>query len=192
MKAIYIDSCSAKLLVIAVNGDKVASSQSDGVSLRHNNIILPFLDKVLCDVGLAIGDVEHIACAVGAGSFTGIRLGVTTCNGLSFSTGAKRISMNTFESIAYNTSVNTLVLIDARHGNYFGGEYDGGLEVRLSNYTDEDINTFDGDVIVWDGEHITSNIINVMQRKIAKSDFVDQLIPLYLKKSQAEREAECL
>ena len=191
MKAIYIDSCSARLLVIVINGDKIATRQTDGVSLRHNNIILPYLDEVLVDVGLAIGEVEHIACGIGPGSFTGIRLGVTTCNGLSFSTGAKRIAMNTLESIAYNTSDDTLVLIDARHGNYYGGEYALGQEVRLSNYTDEDIQTFNGDVIVWGGLHNIDNIIAVIADKISKCYFTTQLSPLYLKKSQAEREAGC-
>lgn len=191
MKAIYIDSCSARLLVLAVNGDKIAMRQTDGTGLRHNSIILPYLDEVLGDVGLAIGEVEYIACGIGPGSFTGIRLGVTTCNGLSFSVSAKRIAMNTLESLAYNTSDDTLVLIDARHGNYYGGEYALGQEVRLSNYTDEDIHTFNGDVIVWDGLHNIDNIIAVIVDKISNDDFTMQLSPLYLKKSQAEREAGC-
>ncbi len=190
MKGIYIDSCSARLIVIAVCDDRIAVRQSNGESLRHNHLILNYLDEALLEVGLAIGDVIHIACGIGPGSFTGIRLGVTTCNGLAFSNGACRIAMNTFESIAYNTSDDTLVLIDARHNNYYGGEFNNGVEVKLSNYTTEDITTFDGNVIVWDGTHNVDNILAVMSSKIEKEQFVSQLSPLYLKKSQAEREAE--
>lgn len=189
MKYLYIDSCSENLLVLAVNGDKSYSIANNGHGLKHNSILLPSVDEALAKVDMDIKDVEYVACNVGAGSFTGIRLGVTTANGLAFSVGAKRISMNAFESIAYNSNGKVLVLIDARHGNYYGGEYLNGEEVTLGNYTTADKDNYDGEVIVWNGEHNVESIARVIEDKITKAEFVDMLTPLYLKLSQAEREA---
>lgn len=188
MKCVYIDSCSENLLVMAINGDKVDSIIDNGHGLKHNSILLPSLDKALSNVGMDISEVEYVGCNVGPGSFTGIRLGVTTANGLAFSCGAKRVAMNAFEETAYNKECKLLVLIDARHGNYYGAEYEKGKCTNLGNYTDEDKASFDGEVIVWNGTHCVDGVLAVLKQKIADGDFVDMLAPMYLKLSQAERE----
>lgn len=188
MKGIYIDSCNTNLLVMAINGDKVDSIVDSGHGLKHNSILLPSLDKVLDNVGMDISEVEYVGCNVGPGSFTGIRLGVTTANGLAFSTGAKRVAMNAFEELAYNKKCKLLVLIDARHGNYYGAEYADGKCIHLGNYTEEDKVSFDGEVLVSDDTHYVDNVRALFEQKVANGDFVDMLAPMYLKLSQAERE----
>lgn len=188
MKCIYVDSTNANMCVIAINDDKVEYKTSGGVSLKHNDILLPYLDEVLQKVGMDIANVEYVACSVGAGSFTGIRLGVTTCNGIAFASGAKRIAMNTFSPFAYNSKGKLLVLIDARHGNYYGAEYLDGEEIRLGNYTQNEVDSYQGKTIIIDGQHNIENIIARIKEKISKSDFTNMLVPMYLKASQAERE----
>lgn len=190
MNFIYIDSCSEKLFVMAYNQGKYAVRQSEG-NKKHNSVLLPCLDEVLQEVGLNIKEVENIACVVGPGSFTGIRLGVTTCNGLSFATGANRIAVNTFESFAYNNTNHILVALDARHDNFYVGEYNNGKEIMLGNLTLQEVNAFDGEVIFVSNDKNYENIIQMILTKIASKDFVQSFVPLYLKKSQAERELKC-
>lgn len=191
MKGLIIDSCSETLLVVAINGENIAVRTSIAGGKKHNSLLLPFVDEVLEELNIAIKDIEYIAAVVGAGSFTGIRLGVTTANGLAFATGAQRVAMNAFESLAYNSSNGLLIAIDAKHGNYYGAEYSDGKEIAIGNYTNEDLDNYEGEVLVWDGVHNIHNIIECVRRKINNGEFVDAFVPMYLKKSQAERELEC-
>lgn len=190
MNFLYVDSCSEQLFVLGYNEGKIAYQTSNG-NKRHNSVLLPCVDKVLEEINLTIDKVQNIACVQGAGSFTGIRLGVTTCNGLAFACGANRVPMNTFESVAYNISKKILVAIDARHGNYYGGEYNCGKQIKLGNYTEEDLKNFDGEVIVWQGVRNIQNIVDIVLEKIENQEFVQMFVPMYLKKSQAERELQC-
>lgn len=189
MNFLYVDSCQDKLFIMVYNSGNYVTKSSDG-NRKHNSVLLPLVDEALAECGIAIADIEHIACVVGPGSFTGIRLGVTTCNGLAFATGAKRIAINTFEAAAYNNTNHILVALDCRHGNYYVGEYDDGQQIALGNMDKAQLDEFDGEVIECVGARDDEKIIGVVLDKIKKQQFADMLSPLYLKKSQAEREAE--
>ncbi|MDE6565696.1 MAG: tRNA (adenosine(37)-N6)-threonylcarbamoyltransferase complex dimerization subunit type 1 TsaB, partial [Clostridia bacterium] len=158
---------------------------------KHNSVLLPAIDSLLSESGLQINDVQNIACVVGPGSFTGIRLGVTTCNGLAFACGSNRIAINTFEPVAYNNTNDILVALDCRHGNYYVGQYKAGKEISLFNATEQDLASYNCEIIKWNGEREINKIVDCVLDKINNNEFCEMLSPLYLKKSQAEREAEC-
>ncbi len=189
MNFLFVDSCQNQLFVLLYNDGKYFVKTSDG-SKKHNSLLLPSIDQLLAESGLVVSEIQNIACAVGPGSFTGIRLGVTTCNGLAFATGANRIAINTFESLAYNNTNHILIALDCRHGNYYAGEYNCGSEISLINCTEQFLQDCDFEVIRWNGERDAEQIIACVLNKIENKDFVDMFSPLYLKKSQAEREIE--
>lgn len=190
MKALFIDSSGEELFVMAFSDEKVAVRKGKGNSKKHNSTLLPYVDQVLTEIGEDIKHIENIVCVVGPGSFTGIRLGVSAANALAFAGGCKRYSMNALEIIAYNEDSKTLSLIDAMHGNYYGGEFISGKEIKLGNYTQDDVNSFDGKVIIWDGKHDEDKILLCVKEKLKSGLSTDILSPVYLKKSQAEREYE--
>ena len=101
MNFLFVDSCQNELFVLLYNNGKVSYRTSNG-NKKHNSVLLPTIDELLNESGIKISEVQNIACVIGPGSFTGIRLGVTTCNGLAFATGCNRIAVNTFETVAYN------------------------------------------------------------------------------------------
>lgn len=189
MNFLYVDSCHDQLYVLLYNDGKHYVRKSTG-NKKHNSVLLPAIDEVLAEGGLKINQIQNIACVVGPGSFTGIRLGVTTCNGLAFATGANRIAINTFESIAYNITNHILVGIDCRHGNYYVGEFAAGKQVNMFTSDDKANVALESDFVVWDGERDIDCIIACVLDKIQNKNFVEMLSPLYLKKSQAEREAD--
>ncbi|HRF36345.1 MAG TPA: tRNA (adenosine(37)-N6)-threonylcarbamoyltransferase complex dimerization subunit type 1 TsaB, partial [Clostridia bacterium] len=90
MNFLFVDSCQNQLFVLLYNDGKYFVKTSNG-NKKHNSVLLPSIDQLLAESGLTISEIQNIACVVGPGSFTGIRLGVTTCNGLAFATGANRI-----------------------------------------------------------------------------------------------------
>lgn len=190
MNFLFVDSCQNELFVMFYNNGKYFIKTSNG-NKKHNSVLLPAIDEVVTQGGATINELQNIVCVVGPGSFTGIRLGVTTCNAIAFATKAKRIDINTFESIAYNINNHILVAIDCRHDNYYVGEYKNGKQVNLTNYTKAELMQFDGEVIIWNGERDIDKIIECVLDKINSKNYANMFTPLYLKKSQAERELEC-
>ena len=57
-----------------------------GPKANHSEIILPLVDSVLKRAGIGLLDVAGIAISVGPGSFTGIRIGLSTVKGLVYGT----------------------------------------------------------------------------------------------------------
>ena len=190
MNFLLVDSCQNELFVMYYTDGKYFIKTSNG-NKKHNSVLLPAIDEVITEAGATIQDLQNIVCVVGPGSFTGIRLGVTTCNGIAFATKANRIAINTFESIAYNITNHILFALDCRHDNYYVGEYENGNQIQLANYTKAELSSFDGEVILWNGDRDIQKIIDCVLSKINGKEYVDMFIPLYLKKSQAERELEC-
>ena len=92
MNFLFVDSCQNELFVLLYNNGKVSYRTSNG-NKKHNSVLLPTIDELLNESGIKISEVQNIACVIGPGSFTGIRLGVTTCNGLAFATGCNRIEI---------------------------------------------------------------------------------------------------
>ncbi|MEG1510145.1 MAG: hypothetical protein RR454_06830, partial [Clostridia bacterium] len=77
-----------------------------------------------------------------------------------------------------------------RHNNFYCGKFAGSYQnqVELCNLTGEDLQAFKGVVVVQNDTYDTQAFLAVVKNKIANNQFVEQLEPLYLKKSQAERE----
>lgn len=187
MNFLFVDSCHDRLFVLLFKDGEHFVSTSEG-NKKHNSVLLPTIAELLEKAQMTPEDIQNVACAVGPGSFTGIRLGVTTCNAIAFACGANRVAVNTFESIAYNITNHIFVGLDCRHGNYYVGEYDGGKQVALFTTDDRPEVANSKDFVAWNGERDIEKIIACVLDKIQRKDFVNMLSPLYLKKSQAERE----
>jgi tRNA threonylcarbamoyladenosine biosynthesis protein TsaB len=84
---------------------------------NHSEIILPLVDSVLKRTGIGLLDVAGIAVSVGPGSFTGIRIGVSTVKGLVYGTDIPAFGISTLQaSAARVTNFEGIVcsLLDAR------------------------------------------------------------------------------
>lgn len=191
MRMIIVDSTREHLSVILITPEGVTSLSGEGGGRKHNAILLPFIDELLNNANISVRDLDAIACIVGPGSFTGIRLGVATCKGLARGTGIPTISMNALEILAYNEVDKVFAIIDARHGNYYGAIYDNGKELEINNYTLKDIEEFKGRVLNQSEAYSIDKIVSLAKEKYEKGEFEEVLQPLYLKESQAERELKC-
>ena len=82
---------SAKAASVALCRDGVLIAQSQQCSgLTHSCTLLPMAEQMLKDTNIALSDVDAIAVARGPGSFTGIRIGVSAAKGLAFAADARR------------------------------------------------------------------------------------------------------
>jgi tRNA threonylcarbamoyladenosine biosynthesis protein TsaB len=97
----------------------------------HSATVLPAVEALLGFLGLVPSDIDVFAAAVGPGSFTGVRVGVSTVQGLALAAGRPCVGVSTLEALAAKmrgASATLVPLVDAyREDQVFAARYDGDL-----------------------------------------------------------------
>jgi tRNA threonylcarbamoyladenosine biosynthesis protein TsaB len=125
------DICS---VVLADNGVVVAEKTSEPIR-DHASSLAVYIDEVLKESGVKPSDLKAIAVSKGPGSYTGLRIGVSTAKGLCYALNIPLIAIATTQSMAQlfylnNSEHNGYVvpLLDARRMEVYGAIYNQQLE----------------------------------------------------------------
>lgn len=95
--------------------------------LTHSQKLIPMIDKALSSCTLSVCDVDVFACINGPGSFTGLRIGISTIKALADSKEKQIVDVSTLEALAYalaNFCGTVIPLIDARRDNAYTACFD--------------------------------------------------------------------
>jgi tRNA threonylcarbamoyladenosine biosynthesis protein TsaB len=125
-----IESATAAAGVALLRGETEIASRALATDRPASELLLPAILALLGDAGVAIADVEAFAVSVGPGSFTGLRVGVSTAKGLAF--GSERLvvpvpTLAALASCAGSASGPVVALLDARRGEVYAAAYDADL-----------------------------------------------------------------
>lgn len=94
---------SAKAASAALVRDGVLLElQFQNAGLTHSRTLLPMAEAALKNAGYAVGELDAVAVAHGPGSFTGIRIGVSTAKGLCWGAEKPALGVSTLEAMAWN------------------------------------------------------------------------------------------
>ena len=94
---------SAKAASAALMLDGRLLSQSTQISgLTHSRTLLPMAEDLLKNAGMRVQDVDLLAVAHGPGSFTGVRIGVSTVKGLAWAAEKPCVGVSTLEAMAWH------------------------------------------------------------------------------------------
>ena len=138
MTTLGIDT-SARVCSVALMVDGVPVSEktlSDG--LTHSETLLPSVDFVLKDGKMTIEDLDLIGVSVGPGSFTGLRIGISTVKGLAIARMIPCVGVSTLEALAKNAEhregKTVCPVMDARRGEFYNALFfvQNGDLVRLT------------------------------------------------------------
>ena len=102
------------------------SAEGSGVKSNHAEIILPLVDSVLRRAGIELSDVAGIAVSIGPGSFTGVRIGLSTVKGLAYGTGMPAVGISTLQAIAARVDGfegRVCPILDARKGEVYAAVF---------------------------------------------------------------------
>jgi tRNA threonylcarbamoyl adenosine modification protein YeaZ len=121
---------SLPILSVALVRDEglIASVAMEGKGSR-NEKLLPAIDWVLSENGVDRREIELFAVTRGPGSFTGVRIGLATIQGLALVLGRPVCAMSTHEAIAHGEGGAIVVFDDAGRGERFVSAFDDGVEV---------------------------------------------------------------
>lgn len=114
------------LCSVALLKNREILGQKTGKEFRnHLKDLMPLVREVLRECDVDKKDLSYIAASVGPGSFTGVRIGVTTARALGQALGLKVISVPTLESYCYKPEAMdsekvTCGIINARRGQVYG------------------------------------------------------------------------
>ncbi len=100
----------------------------------HSQSILPMTEEAFHHTGLEVGQTDYFAVTVGPGSFTGVRIGVSTVKGLAHAAGKPCIAVDALEAMAAGVMPFDGVICpiqDARAGQVYGAAFAGGTLERL-------------------------------------------------------------
>jgi len=94
-------------------------------------MLLPAVDRLLGSAGVALGELEAFAISIGPGSFTSLRVGISTLKGLAFESGLPVAPVSTLAALARAagpTDQLVVPMLDARRGEFYAAAYAGASQ----------------------------------------------------------------
>ena len=199
MNYLAINTSDATLTVVLAVGEKLYTVHDKNCGAKHSITLMPCVENLLTQAQITIGDLDFIACVVGAGSFTGIRIGVSTVKALCFANNKPCLSVTSFDALAYNENAGkVLAVIDAKHDGYYVCGYQDKNVILSPEYVNgERLTQLEKEFTLVASAPIENKSVKVVdtldgliKAVNAKKQFIsqdlDSLTPLYVRKSQAE------
>lgn len=150
-------------VAVSVNGETISFKEEQGQNLHAANLTL-FIDEAVKAGGLSYQELDAIAVSKGPGSYTGLRIGVSTAKGLCYALDKPLIAIETLEMMAAgylskHPDYSGLIcpMIDARRMEVYTTVFDPLLnmllpteakiidETSFNNFLSNQIITFLGD-----------------------------------------------
>lgn len=224
MLTLAFESSAKAASVALVRDGKLISQYSQCSGLTHSRTLLPMAEDMLKNAELGLDKVDVFAVAYGPGSFTGIRIGVSTVKGLAWATEKPCVGVSTLEAMSWHglaAGGYICPVMDARRSQVYNGLFiiEGEKPIRLCEdraialpLLGDELKKLDAPVfLVGDGAELTAAYLKeqglpyvlapdnlrwqsawgvAMAAMDKTPGNADELLPVYLRLSQAERERQ--
>lgn len=199
-------STAYKEALIGIDIDGKHSFKSMDANCKHSENLLLNIDKMLDEINVSIKDNDTYSVVVGPGSFTGIRIGVSLVKGLiaGSQTKQKIIRLTTFDLMAYSyinqckPNVEFYCVINALSGLYYVCKFDkNGIKLEeekvvdtkaFENIKETKVGLLEENIAEILVRPTAEELLQLSEIKAEHGEFIfdNELLPLYLRKSQAE------
>ena len=126
MLTLAFDTSSKTAAVALLQDDIILYDAIINVGLNHSEVLLPAIDQVCRQTRIKISEIDLFACTIGPGSFTGLRIGVSTLKGLMLATGKSAVGISSLAALALNvgkSSKKICATMDAGRGQVYTAYY---------------------------------------------------------------------
>ena len=123
MNILALDTSTEHCSVALLAGGEVLQ-RLEHAGQRHSERLLPMVQALLAESGLPLTALEGLACTVGPGSFTGLRIATSVAQGLAFGAGLPVIPVGTLETLAAGARApRVIACLDARMGQVYAAAF---------------------------------------------------------------------
>lgn len=121
MKILAIDTSSKICSVSILEDNNIIIEKHNDDEKTHSQKLMPLIDETLKEINLTLDNIDLLSCCLGPGSFTGIRIGISTVKAFADVKHIPIIGVTSLESLAYNIENEGLIasIIDAKHDNVY-------------------------------------------------------------------------
>lgn len=229
MKVLAVDTSASVAAVAIMEDSNLLGEYIINHKKTHSQKLMPMIKEIMHDLELEPCDIDVYAASSGPGSFTGLRIGITTIKAMAYAVNKPVVSVPTLDALAYNITISDLLvcpIMDARNKQVYTALYawEKGRQVKLTEYMGIPIEeliqivkeknkktVFNGDAIDIHKDLIKAELNDNCEFapgniKLQRASSVAQIalikalegmhescfdmVPFYLRKSQAEREYE--
>ena len=195
MNFLGLDTSGDYLTVIACKSGKSEVRYLKDCTRSHSVRLMEEIDGALSALQMKPSECDFFAVVTGPGSFTGIRIGISTIKGLCLATDKPALAVTSFDVLAYaERDEKLLPVIDAGHGYYYLAGYENRTvtipptycsreqaeEYIKAGYRLIDCNTSDP----------AKGFMEAIKAKHDEAASSSELAALYLRKSSAEENAK--
>lgn len=134
MNILAVDTATKSCSVAVVNKKTIISEYTVTHKDTHSRFVMGLIHEILGISHLAVKDMDGFAVTIGPGSFTGLRIGLSTVKGLALATGKPVVGVSSLAALAFPVCIpisapvkgkNTLIcpMLDARRNEVYAGGY---------------------------------------------------------------------
>lgn len=183
MKVIAIDTSNKAMAVALADEGQIIAVKKINIKKNHSIQLMPAIEELVNEVKWQPADIERIAVANGPGSYTGVRIAVTTAKTLAWSLKADLVTYSSLEVMVlgqpYTSDQLLSPLFDARRGNVYTGLYRLNSEGELTTVVSDRHIDFES----WMEEIVSHNksvvfvgeAANVFSKEIDKNESLKTL-----------------
>jgi tRNA threonylcarbamoyladenosine biosynthesis protein TsaB len=226
MLVLALESTAKSASAALCRDGELISQYYQNSGLTHSRTLLPMIQDMLRNNEVSLDDVDLIAVAMGPGSFTGVRIGISVAKGLAWAKDKPALGVSTLEAMAWHGAAapeGAIIcpVMDARRNQVYNAlfEFAEGRPRRLCadraislDELAEDVKKYKKIIfIIGDGAKLCYNYLKkfelpallppepmlyqsawgvAMASLDKKPGTAGELLPQYLRLSQAERERQ--
>jgi tRNA threonylcarbamoyladenosine biosynthesis protein TsaB len=123
-------NCSVSL---SKDGEILVLKEDNSLGYSHAETLHLFIDEVFKISNIKPSEIDAVAVSKGPGSYTGLRIGVSSAKGLSYALNKPLIAIDTLESLAHQVKANDgfiVPMLDARRMEVYSAIYNSKLELN--------------------------------------------------------------
>ena len=167
-----VDTSSPLTSVAVVDGTEVIAQRQHLDARSHAEVTAPLLQEVLGAGGVEREDVQFIACGVGPGPYTGLRVGIASALAIGLAWDVPVVGLCSLDAIAERAvdsarSTGFRVAVDARRSEVYWAEYDASGE-RIDGPRVEGWSQVEGEFADWIGPFDTYPEASWLARRVGR------------------------
>lgn len=126
MLTLAFDTSSKTVAVALLHDDVILYDTIINIDLNHSEVLLSAISYACLQTRIKISEIDLFACIIGPGSFTGLRIGVSTLKGLMLATGKPAVGISSLAALALNVGKSSKIIcsvMDAGRGQVYTAFY---------------------------------------------------------------------